>query len=111
MPLEAEFPKSPAFRARVRQPVSARPDNLSAVEERDAYARNFVELHAFAELHCANRLALDDNCGKQAVFDARDAGGAAFVRSLLRLPESGSAISRGVCVVQPQAGGEREKCD
>src|SRR5260370_1166079 len=79
MPLETEFPKSPAFRAGVRQPVSARPDNLSAVEERDAYARNFVELHAFAELHCASRLALDDNCGQQAVFDARHASGAACI--------------------------------
>src|SRR6266853_3158724 len=99
------------IRGYVSETVRARPDNPSVVEERDAYGWHFVELHALAEFHCASRLSLDDNCGKQAVFDASDASRTAFVLSLLWLPEHGSAISRGVCVVQHQAGGEREKCD
>jgi hypothetical protein len=57
------------------------------------------------EFHSANRLALNDNCEKQAVFDARDTSRTAFVLSLLRLPEPGarSAAEFALCSTKPAA--------
>src|SRR5260370_35726002 len=110
-PLDQVFRSNRFFRGYVSQSVRACPDNLSVVEKRDAYARNFVEVHALAEGHCEKRLALDDNSWRQIVFDTSDTSRSAFVLSLLRMPGSASANSRGLAAGLHQGVGKCEKCD
>src|SRR5260370_13497650 len=76
--LKQSFRSNRFFRGYVSQSVRACPDNLSVVEKRDAYARNFVEVHALAEGHCAKRLALHDNSWRQIRFDTSDTNPTAF---------------------------------
>jgi len=59
-----------------------------------------------AEFHCASRCP-DDNCGKQAVFDASDASRTPCP-SLLATARTGSAITAEFCVVQHQPARARK---
>ena len=52
---------------------------MAVVEEGDADAVDFVVRHAIGNGHRLRRLALDDDGGEKAVFDARNTSGESWI--------------------------------